>query len=376
MPSGDRLIARLLMRALEAAGHEVRLASTFRSRDGAGDGARQCRIRSLGLRLAERSLRRLRAPGRAPPECWFTYHLYHKAPDWLGPRVATALGISYVVAEASVAPRQAGGAWDLGYRASLASLARADTVIALNSSDLPGLRAVLAAETPLVRLPPFLDDAGLLGFGRRRAEVASEHALPAGEPWLAAAAMMRAGNKEASYRFLARALGLLLHRPWRLFLIGDGARRGAVEHAFSGLPASRLRFTGVLPFPALARIVAACDLFVWPALDEPLGMAMLEAQALGVPVVSTPTRGVADVVQDGVSGLLVPDPSPARFARAVEGLLEDEARRRRLAEAARRKVAERHSLCAASQRLGAWLDAAVSLRAERSRSGAARGRAG
>ena len=373
MPSGDRLIARLLMQALEAAGHEVRLASTFRSRDGTGDGRRQRRIGDLGSRLAERCLRRLGASGRDPPECWFTYHLYHKAPDWLGPRVASALGLPYVVAEASVAPRQAGGAWELGYRTSLAALARADTVIALNSSDLPGLRAVLPAETPLVRLPPFLDDAGLAGIARRRAEVASEHALPAGEPWLAAAAMMRAGNKEDSYRFLARALGLLLHRPWRLFLIGDGARRAAVERAFAGVPASRLRFTGVLPFPALARIVAACDLFVWPALDEPLGMAMLEAQALGVPVVSTPTRGVADLVQDGVTGRLVADPSPARFARAVEGLLGDEARRRGLAEAARRRVAERHSLRAASKRLGAWVDAAASLRAERNRSGAASG---
>ena len=372
MPSGDRLIARLLMRALKAAGHEVHLVSTFRSRDGAGNGARQRRIRDLGLRLAARFLRRLEASGRSPPECWFTYHLYHKAPDWLGPHVAAALDLPYIVAEASVAPKQASGAWSLGYRASLEALARADTAIALNSSDLPCLRAALDRETPLVQLPPFLDDVRLRLIEARRGEIAAEYALPAGEPWLAAAAMMRAGNKEDSYRFLARTLRRLLHRPWRIFLIGDGARRGAVERAFADLPSSRLRFTGALSFAALARIVAACDLFVWPALDEPLGMAMLEAQALGVPVVSTPTRGVVDVVQDGATGVLVESPSPARFARALDGLLGDEPRRRAFAEAARRSVAERHSLDAASERLGAWVDAAVALRTERNRSAGAR----
>ena len=421
MPSGDRLIARLLMQAMEAAGHEVCLASTLRSRDGAGNGARQRRIRDLGLRMAERFLRQLDASGRAPPECWFTYHLYHKAPDWIGPRVATALGLPYVVAEASVAPKRAGGAWDLGYRASLEALRRADTVIALNSSDLPGLRAVLDGETPLLHLPPFVDDsglyrsspatpapvdpahqgndgnhfssfprkrgptaaiaevhsatvktgppvvAGLRGLKSRREEIASEYALPRDEPWLVAVAMMRAGNKEDSYRFLAGALRRLLHRRWRIFLIGDGPRRGAVERAFEEVPPSRVRFAGALPHPAVASIVATCDLFVWPALDEPLGMAMLEAQALGVPVVSTPTRGVPDVVQDGVSGLLVANPSPARFAGAVDALLEDGVRRCGLAETARRTVAARHSLRAASKQLDLHLRAAAALRAERSR---------
>ena len=434
MPSGDRLIARLLMKALAGAGHEVCLASTYRSRDGAGNSARQHRIRSLGLRLAERFLRQLDASGRAPPECWFTYHLYHKAPDWIGPRVATALGLPYVVAEASVALKQAGGAWDLGYRSSLEALARADTVIALNSSDLPGLRAVLDRETPLVHLLPFVDDSGLdgsspatsapvdsrlrgndgnyflsfreacpRGGGERestaaiaeapsatvetgspvvaglhglkspREEIATEYALPCDEPWLVAVAMMRAGNKEDSYRFLAGALRRLLHRPWRILLIGDGPRRAVVERAFRSVPASRIRFVGALPHSAVAPIVAACDLFVWPALDEPLGMAMLEAQALGVPVVSTSTRGVADVVQDEVTGLLVPDPSPARFAGAVETLLEDEARRLGFAGTARRTVAERHSLHAASKRLDLHLRAAAALRAERSRRAGSQG---
>ena len=356
------------MRALEGAGHEVQLASAFRTWERTGDRVRQHRMRALGGRLAERLLRRFRRCGAAVPQCWFTYHLYHKAPDWLGPPVAGALGLPYVVAEASVAPKQAHGAWEPGYRASLEALARADTVIALNSSDLPGLRTALAPETPLVRLPPFLDEACLRRVRRRRAAVAAERRLPRDEPWLVAAAMMRAGNKEDSYRFLARALSRLLDRPWRVLLIGDGARRAEVERSFAAsLPASRLRFTGALPPPALARTVAACDLFVWPALDEPLGMAMLEAQALGVPVVSTATRGVADVVHDAATGVLVVSPTPVRFARAVAELLDDEPRRCRFAHAAPRVVAEKHSLGGASQRLGEWIERAAALRRERNR---------
>ena len=68
IPSGDRTVARLLMRALGAAGHEVEIASRFRSRDGGGDPARQDRMRRIGGRLAKRLIRRYAArPAGARP---------------------------------------------------------------------------------------------------------------------------------------------------------------------------------------------------------------------------------------------------------------------------------------------------------------------
>src|SRR5690242_7549657 len=88
VPSGDRRMARAFMALLADLGHEVELASRFRSYDGLGDPRRQEKIGRLGRRLAERYLHRSR---RRKPDLWFTYHLYHKAPDWLGPAVATAL---------------------------------------------------------------------------------------------------------------------------------------------------------------------------------------------------------------------------------------------------------------------------------------------
>ena len=98
VPSGDRAIARLLLAALERAGAtrgwEVDVASRLRSFDGAGDADRQARLREIGARIADRLLHRYReAPAGRRPDLWFTYHLYHKAPDWIGPVVSERLGI-------------------------------------------------------------------------------------------------------------------------------------------------------------------------------------------------------------------------------------------------------------------------------------------
>src|SRR3546814_7524032 len=135
-PSGDRQMARLIVQALEQAGHEVTLASRFRSREPAGNELRLERLRRLGDKLAERLIRRYRRlPARQRPQLWFTYHLYYKAPDWIGPKVARALRIPYVVAEASVAYKRASGPWAASHRAVLEALGQAAAVVSLNPLD-------------------------------------------------------------------------------------------------------------------------------------------------------------------------------------------------------------------------------------------------
>src|SRR3546814_1683340 len=63
-------------------------------------------------------------PARQRPQLWFTYHLYYKAPDWIGPKVARALRIPYVVAEASVAYKRASGPRSEEHTSELQSLMR------------------------------------------------------------------------------------------------------------------------------------------------------------------------------------------------------------------------------------------------------------
>ena len=88
-------------------------------------------------------------------------------------------------------------------------------------------------------------------------------------------------------------------------------------------------------------------------------MAMLEAQALGVPVVAGDARGVEEVVVHGAGGWLVPEGDAAAFAGAVEKALIDPAALAAAGVAARARVRARHGLATASRNLDRWIREAV-----------------
>ncbi len=352
VPSGDRHIARLLIEALRRAGHMVTIASRLRSRDGGGDAARQRRLATLGARLATRYLRRT----DPPPELWFTYHLYDRAPDHLGPLIARALGIPYVAAEASLAQGRASGAWAAGHESVVAALRQAAAVIGLNPADEAGVLTVLPDARRYHPLPPFLD-LHRFAAPADRAAIASSLALDPEQPWLVALAMMRPGAKLASYRALAGALAPLVARPWQLLVIGDGPAREEVLAALASF-GQRVRFAGAVVPKAVPGLLGAADLLVWPAIGEAFGMALLEAQAAGLPVVAGASGGVASLVADGVTGLLAPPGDVAALSTRIAALLDDPARRQAMATAARARVAARHGLDDAARRLDTILQAA------------------
>jgi glycosyltransferase involved in cell wall biosynthesis len=89
-------------------------------------------------------------------------------------------------------------------------------------------------------------------------------------------------------------------------------------------------------------VLAACDLYAWPAVNEAYGMALLEAQAAGIPVVSCATRGVPDVVVDGRTGALVPPRNPAALAQRLRELLADPARLAAIGSAAAARARSRY----------------------------------
>ncbi|HZK90809.1 MAG TPA: glycosyltransferase family 4 protein [Stellaceae bacterium] len=341
-PSGDRRIARLLIDALRLAGHQPFVASRLRSFDPTG--ARQAPLAERGKRTAERLIAGWRAEPESAPGLWFTYHLYYKAPDWLGPAISAALGIPYVVAEASFAAKRAGGPWDFGHRAVEQALRCADRVIGLNTADRDGVAPLLAHPERIVALAPFLD--------ARPYAAARE---PASPPRLITVAMMRSGDKLASYRVLGAALASLLDRPWTLDVVGDGPARGEVEAALAPL-GERVRFVGAAAESGVAARLAAADLCVWPAINEAFGMALLEAQASGLAVVAGDSGGVGDVVADGATGLLAPPGDAVAFAAAVRALLDDPLRRVAFGAAARDKIRREHDLPAAARRLAEIVD--------------------
>jgi glycosyltransferase involved in cell wall biosynthesis len=196
-------------------------------------------------------------------------------------------------------------------------------------------------------LPPFIDT------GPFRAAAATVR--PANDqPLLLSVGMMRTRDKLESYRVLAQALALLKDRPWRALLVGDGPARAEIERLMAPL-GEHVRFAGAVPHDALPALYAGADLYLWPAINEAYGMAFLEAQAAGLPVVAGRTGGVPTVVADGVSGLLTPVGDAPAFAAAVARLLDDPAERARLAAAARDRIAAHHDERAAGHALAAAL---------------------
>jgi len=370
IPSGDRRVAALLMRALSLAGHRVELASTFRSYDGEGDAARQASLRAQGTALAQRLAAQWRdGAAEARPDLWFTYHVYYKAPDWLGPEVRGALGIPYVVAEASHAGKRAGGPWDLGHRAAQDAIRCADLLLCPTRHDAQGLRVAGASPERVQALPPFLDAAPYRAAAARRAELrarlAQAHRIDTRMPWIAVAAMMRPGDKTASYRALAQALALVIDRPWRLLVAGDGPARSEVTALVEAAIPGRAIFLGAQGEEGVAALYAAADFCAWPAVNEAYGMAMLEAQAAGLPVISCDTRGVPDVVRHERTGLLSPLGDDLAFAAHLRRLLDDGAERARLSAAASIFAGEERSLESAGREIGALLGRFAALAAAR-----------
>ena len=138
VPSGDREIARLLLRLLPAAGFRPEVASRLVSYDKAGDAAAQERI--AGDASAEVA-RLVDLYGKSParPALWFTYHVYYKAPDLIGPKVARALAIPYVIAEGSRAGKRRQGPWARWNQQAEEALDEADLIFVCNRADMPAL---------------------------------------------------------------------------------------------------------------------------------------------------------------------------------------------------------------------------------------------
>ena len=352
VPSGDRRIANLIMRAFSLAGHEPYLASTFRSFEGRGEVDRQTAIADAGAAAAQALIRRYRAaPRSAWPEAWFTYHVYHKSPDWLGPAVSLALDIPYLVAEASHAPKQADGPWASGYVAAGAAIAQANVVLAVTTDDFDCLRDLVSDPTRLMSLAPFLDSEDYRSERSARQEhrtaLARELGCDERRPWILSVAMMRHGDKLDSFQRLGKGLARLRDVDWQLLVVGEGEARRQVEDALAG--AGRVIYAGARCQSSLPRFYVAADVLAWPAVNEAYGMALLEAQASGLPVVAGRERGVPDIVRDGETGLLTAPGDVDEFAVALRRLLQEENLRRRMSEAAADNVATRHDITRAAR---------------------------
>ncbi len=343
IPSGDRQMARMLISALRAARHEVGTVSHLRCflPDPAEDRLDRLEIEAEGERAKLTAL--WAAGGR--PDLWFCYHPYYKSPDLLGPVLARAHGLAYVTAEASYSARRNSGAWARAQAAVANAVQQAEINFCFTTRDRQGLQEAIPAAR-LAMIAPYIDAE------RFRDGEPQDNAQR-----LIVVAMMRQGDKLDSYAMLAEALHLVLDCSWTLAIAGDGDARDEVRGFFQGIPADRVTWLGVVEPSEIAALFRAGGIYVWPGCGEAYGLAYLEAQAAGLPVVAQHTAGVPEVVVHGRTGILTPEGDIAAFANAIRRLLTDGEERRRMGRAARMQVFEKHSLAAAT----ATLDAALKL---------------
>ncbi|TIR27449.1 MAG: glycosyltransferase family 4 protein [Mesorhizobium sp.] len=339
--SGDRQMARALIKALEHGGHSVELVTELRFylREPESKSFDALKIEAKGetarlTRLWDRD---------GKPDLWFTYHPYYKAPDLIGLELASAFGLPYVTAEASYSSRRNAGLW----ADTQALVARAVEQAALNicftRRDRQGLADAVPGAT-FAMLSPFIDTSGF-----------RETPAPGCPTRLVTVAMMRPGDKLGSYRMLAQALGSIGHLPWTMSVVGDGPAREEVKAQFAGLPADRIEWLGAIEPAAVPDVLYSGGIYVWPGFGEAYGVAYLEAQAAGLPVVAQDIAGVPEVVRDGQTGFLTPPGDVPAFASAIERLLARNDERTVMAAEARHFILEERSLSAAAARLAELL---------------------
>jgi glycosyltransferase involved in cell wall biosynthesis len=251
-----------------------------------------------------------------------------------------------VTTEASYSKRRGFGAWALTQAKVSEGLRQATLNLCLTRQDRDGLANNFPGAR-LAILPPFIDTAGFQGADDARAP-----------DRLVTVAMMRPGDKLESYRMLAGSLHRLHGIPWRLSIVGDGPCRDEVNGLFEGF-ADKVSWHGQLPQTEVGAVLSGASLYVWPGCGEAFGLAYLEAQANGLPVVAQHTAGVPEVVVHGETGLLTAEGDADAYVGAIEALLSNTEERRRLGANARRLVETRHSLNAAAPRLDELLREAL-----------------
>ncbi len=357
-PSGDRAIARLFIKALKALGHKVELISELRSWQGTGDEESQLLIQSE----AKNEVARLKTnySKHPAPDLIFTYHVYHKAPDWIGVELAKLLSVPYIIAEASFAPKQENGLWHNGHIQTLKCIQSATAIISLNPVDSECIQPLIKHDQTIELIKPFLEPlpVAVENHQTQRKQLAGKYKLDTNKCWLIAVAMMRKGDKQASYKQLADVLATTKARLWHLLVIGDGEASVKIKHYFSVID-QRCIFLGKLEQRDIVKWLSVSDLFTWPAVNEAYGLALLEAQACGLPVVAQNFGGVGSIVEHSKTGFVTDSQSPEEFKHAVERLIEDEELRLQLARNAKHKFNNEHSFESASKKLNQILNKVI-----------------
>jgi N-acetyl-alpha-D-glucosaminyl L-malate synthase BshA len=129
----------------------------------------------------------------------------------------------------------------------------------------------------------------------------------------------------------------------RFVIIGEGPEKVKLEELVKTLEVrEKVLFLGFVSSDELPKYYSACDIFALPSLYEQFGLVFAEAMACGKPVVSTKVGAIPEVVENGVTGLLVEPKNPAQLAEALLELVNDENIRKKMGDAGRQKAGKEY----------------------------------
>lgn len=300
-----------------------------------------------------------RSAERPPPDIWISSLVSAQAADPIGPAASTALGVPYVLVQPAIPSADA--ASDVGADLLRQTLAQADATIVFSSAEAEAFRRLLPEHGDrLVLLPPFIETNRLAAMVRRRATfraaLALQHRLRPDVPWLVAAGPASTDAHLESLQVVARAAVLASTLDWQLIVAGAGPRRAEVEGLFRAAPRRLDRHVAVATAEDLTAVLVSGDVFLWPFADDALPPTVLEAQAVGLPIVGPRTSAMLDIVADGQTGMLTKPNNAASFTNAVTFLVRHGDFRRTFAQKAPQWVNANFDFNVVAPRLSGTLD--------------------
>ena len=341
-------MAQMVLEILRDLGHQVEIISHLRSFTKTPDDPKMQEIREA----AEQEFLRLDARFEREadrPDLWFCYHPYYKSPDLFGPPLCRHYAIPYVTLEASHSRRRDPAGWASLQEYVREAIGQAVANICLTKRDAAGISDI-KPDAWIDQIKPFLKIDAF-----KTAPPLNERRPGS----LVTVAMMRSGDKLSSYQVLAEALGYIVDESWHLDIVGDGKERPTVEALFSRFGQERVTFHGEQSTENVRMLMGQASIYLWPGLGEAYGLAYLEAQAMGLPVIAYDVAGVSEVVDRSRGGILVQSPDPVAYALELKKLLNNDDHRLNLAKKAQHCVITDHSFEAARDRIEVILQAAL-----------------
>jgi glycosyltransferase involved in cell wall biosynthesis len=192
----------------------------------------------------------------------------------------------------------------------------------------------------------FSDKLSCIYHGLELHEYQPEPCKPPGKPSILAVGQLK---EKKGFAYLLQACRELKDRGYDLEcqIVGAGPLRAALAVDIRQLELEGMvQLCGALPHPAVIEKYKQSAIFVLPCVigangdRDGIPNVILEAMAMGLPVVSTRHSGIPEVIEDGVNGILVPPADPAALADALAWLLGDARYRQQLGLAGRRTVIE------------------------------------